>query len=117
MMKSISWILLVCLLCLQVYADETREQQIEKLIKQLQDADSDVRSNAAMALGNVGKDAWRVLRSRLLTSDKKNYMLFLDYEHWQRYLSFLLKESDLDSIHFKINRHFRQLEHSRLTSI
>ena len=50
MMKSISWILLVCLLCLQVYADETREQQIEKLIKQLQDADSDVRSNGAMTL-------------------------------------------------------------------
>ena len=53
MMKSISWILLVCLLCLQVYADETREQQIERLIKQLQDADSDVRSNAAMALGQI----------------------------------------------------------------
>ena len=60
------------------------------------------------------KDAWRVLRSRLLTSDKKNYMLFLDYEHWQRYLAFLLKKSDLDSIHYKINRHFRQLEHGLL---
>jgi hypothetical protein len=63
------------------------------------------------------KDAWRVLRSRLLTSDKKNYMLFLDYEHWQKYLAFLLKKSDLDSIHCKINRHFRQLEHSRLISV
>ena len=60
MMKSISWILLVCLLCLQVYADETREQQIEKLIKQLQDADSDVRSNAAMALREIGESAKNV---------------------------------------------------------
>ena len=36
-------ILLICFLSLLGYADETREQQIEKLIKQLQDADSDVR--------------------------------------------------------------------------
>ena len=48
------------MLCLQVYADETREQQIEKLIKQLQDADSDVRSNAAMALREIGESAKNV---------------------------------------------------------
>tara|TARA_B100000745_G_scaffold289456_1_gene227585 strand:- start:149 stop:295 length:147 start_codon:yes stop_codon:yes gene_type:complete len=38
-MKSGSWILLICLLSLLAYADETQEQQVERLIKQLQDAD------------------------------------------------------------------------------
>ena len=56
-MKSISWILLVCLLCLQVYADETREQQVERLIRELQDSDSDIRSIAAVTLGEIGAEA------------------------------------------------------------
>ena len=59
-MKSISCILLVCLLSLLAYAEETQEQQVERLIKQLQDADSDVRSNAAMALREIGEGAKNV---------------------------------------------------------
>jgi tryptophan synthase alpha subunit len=43
MMKSISSTLSVCPLSLMGYAEETQEQQVEKLIKQLQDQDSDVR--------------------------------------------------------------------------
>ena len=43
MIKSVRWILLVRLLSLLAYANGTQEQQIERLIKQLQDADSDVR--------------------------------------------------------------------------
>ena len=83
MMKSISWILLVCLLGLMIYADETREQQIEKLIKQLQDADSDVRSNAAMTLtheisqGNIGsevKDVIHTLVQRLQDRDAEGFV-------------------------------------------
>ena len=42
MIKSVRWILLVRLLSLLAYANETQEQQVEKLIKQLQDQDSDV---------------------------------------------------------------------------
>ena len=42
------------------YAEETQEQQVERLIKQLQDADSDVRSNAAMALREIGEGAKNV---------------------------------------------------------
>ena len=67
MMKSISWILLVCLLGLMVYADETQEQEVERLIRELQDADSDVRSNAAMTLtheisqGNIGSEVKDVI--------------------------------------------------------
>ena len=59
-MRSVSWILLICLLSLLAYADETQEQQVERLIKQLQDADSDVRSNAAMALREIGESAKNV---------------------------------------------------------
>jgi len=41
-MKSISSTLSVCPLSLMGYTEETQEQQVEKLIKQLQDQDSDV---------------------------------------------------------------------------
>ncbi len=37
MMKSISCILLICILGLMAYAEETQEQKVERLIKQLQD--------------------------------------------------------------------------------
>ena len=57
MMKSISCILLVCLLGLMAYAEETQEQQVERLIKELQDPDSDVRSIAAVTLGEIGSEA------------------------------------------------------------
>ncbi len=43
MMKSISSTLSVCPLSLMGYEEETQEQQVGKLIKQLQDQDSDVR--------------------------------------------------------------------------
>ena len=39
---------------LLVYADETQEQKVERLIKELQDEDSGVRVNAAWALGEIG---------------------------------------------------------------
>ena len=39
---------------LLVYADETQEQKVERLIKELQDEDSVVRVNAAWALGGIG---------------------------------------------------------------
>ena len=53
-------VLLVGFFGLLGYAEETREQQVERLIKQLQDADSDVRSNAAMALREIGEGAKNV---------------------------------------------------------
>ena len=56
-MKSGSWILLICLLSLLAYADETQEQQVERLIKQLRDQDSNVRANTAEALGEIGGGA------------------------------------------------------------
>ena len=56
-MKSISCILLVCLLSLLAYADETQEQQVERLIRELQDSDSDIRSIAAVTLGEMGPEA------------------------------------------------------------
>ena len=36
------------------YADETQEQQVERLIKLLQDQNGDVRKNAATALIRIG---------------------------------------------------------------
>ena len=36
---------------------ETQEQRVERLIKQLQDADSDVRFDAILALGQIGERA------------------------------------------------------------
>ena len=36
MMKPTSWMLLACLLGLIAYAEETQEQKVERLIKQLQ---------------------------------------------------------------------------------
>ena len=39
------------------YADETQEQQVERLIKLLQDQNGDVRKNAASTLGSIGEGA------------------------------------------------------------
>ena len=39
------------------YADETQEQQVERLIKLLQDLNGDVRKNAASTLGSIGEGA------------------------------------------------------------
>ena len=57
MMKSISCILLICILGLMAYAEETQEQKVERLIKQLQDQDVDVRAFAIEALGDIGSEA------------------------------------------------------------
>jgi len=44
-------------LSLPAYAEEPQEQQVERLIRELQDADSNVLSIAAGALGNIGEGA------------------------------------------------------------
>ena len=56
-MKSVNCILLVCLLGLVAHTEETQEQQVERLIRELQDGDSNVRSNAAYALSSIGEGA------------------------------------------------------------
>jgi len=43
------------------YADETQEQQVERLIKLLQDQNGDVRKNAASTLGSIGEGAINVV--------------------------------------------------------
>ena len=54
-MRSVSWILLlVCLFSLVASAGEIQESQVESLIKQLQDEDAEVRSNAVQALEKIG---------------------------------------------------------------
>ena len=53
MRKSVSCILLVCLLGLMAYAEETQEQQVQRLIGELQDEDFNVRSNAVRALRKI----------------------------------------------------------------
>ena len=50
-------VLLVGFFGLLGYAEETQEQQVERLIRELQDADSNVLSIAAGALGNIGEGA------------------------------------------------------------
>ena len=57
MMKSMSWMLLACLLGLMAYAEETQEQKVERLIRELQNEDSNVRSNAAFALSSIEEGA------------------------------------------------------------
>ena len=57
MMKSISCILLICIFGLVGYAEETQEQKVERLIKQLQDQNVDVRAFAIEALGDIGSEA------------------------------------------------------------
>ena len=53
-MRSVSWILLlVCLFSLVASAGEIQESQVESLIKQLQDEDAEVRSNAVEVFGQI----------------------------------------------------------------
>jgi len=78
MMKSISCILLVCLLGLMAYAEETQEQKVERLIRELQNEDSNVRSNAAFALSAIGEgavDAVPALRQLLQDKSAKRFVL------------------------------------------
>ena len=53
-MKSISRILLVCPLNLVGHVEETQEEQVERLIGELQDENEDVRWNAVEALRQIG---------------------------------------------------------------
>ena len=53
-MKSISRILLVCPLNLVGHVEETQEEQVERLIGELQDENEDVRWNAVEVLGQIG---------------------------------------------------------------
>jgi len=53
-MKSISWILLVCPLSLMGYVEEKQEEQVERLIGELQDENEDVRWNATKTLKQIG---------------------------------------------------------------
>ena len=53
-MKSISRILLVCPLNLVGHVEETQEEQVEKLIGELQDENEDIRWNAVEVLGQIG---------------------------------------------------------------
>ena len=53
-MKSISRILLVCPLNLEGYVEETQEEQVERLIGELQDENEDVRWNVTKALKQIG---------------------------------------------------------------
>ena len=53
-MKSISSILLVCPLNLVGHVEETQEEQVERLIGELQDQNEDVRWNAVEALRQIG---------------------------------------------------------------
>ena len=54
MMKSISRILLVCPLNLVGHVEETQEEQVERLIGELQDQNEDVRWNVTKALNQIG---------------------------------------------------------------
>ena len=54
MMKTISCILLVCPLSLMGYVEETQEEQVERLIGELQDENEDVRWNVTKALKQIG---------------------------------------------------------------
>ena len=49
--------LLVGLVCIWMGGCQTQEQKIERLIKQLQDQDSQVRGSAGVALGDIGPEA------------------------------------------------------------
>ena len=73
-MKSISRALLLAfILGLLAYAEETQEQQVDRLIRELQNSDSDIRSIAAVTLGEIGpeaKDAVPALIQALRDQDK-----------------------------------------------
>ena len=70
MRKSVSCILLVCLLGLMAYAEETQEQQVQRLIGELQDEDFNVRSNAVGALRKIGEGAVPALIQALQDKDQ-----------------------------------------------
>jgi len=61
-----------------VYAEKTQEQKVERLIRELQNEDSNVRSNAAFALSAIGEgavDAVPALRQLLQDKSAKRFVL------------------------------------------
>ena len=54
--KSVSWILLICPLSLMGYVEEkeTQGEQVERVVRDLQDENEDVRWNAVEALKEIG---------------------------------------------------------------
>ena len=69
--------LLVGCFRLLAYAEETQEQQVERLIRELQDSDSDIRSIAAVTLGEMGpeaKDAVPALIQLLQDQDAEGFV-------------------------------------------
>jgi len=74
---TITMFLFVRFFGLLACGEEAQEQQLERLIRELQDADSDVRSNAAMALGEIGpeaKDAVPTLIQLLQNEDAEGFV-------------------------------------------
>ena len=60
---------------LLAYAEETQEQQVERLIRELQDEDSNIRSNAEFALSSIGEGAKEAVPAlRQLLQDKDVYV-------------------------------------------
>ena len=61
---------------LLVYADETQEQQVERLIKLLQGQNGDVRKNAASTLGSIGEGAMNAVPAliQLLQDQVSNHL-------------------------------------------
>ena len=68
--------------------------------------------NVDITTEGTWKKQFNKLRSFLLTDDKKNYQVFIDYKQWEKYLSQFFKEENKDSIHYKINQKSEQLEES-----
>lgn len=49
------------------------------------------------------KNQFNKLRTFLLTDDKRNYEVFIDYKQWISYLGQYFKKVNIDCIHYKIN--------------
>ena len=85
-MKSVSCILLIRFLSLPAYAEEPQEQQVERLIRELQDADSNVLSIAAGALGNIGEGAVDAVPTLIQAWQDQNADVRM-YTRWKKELS------------------------------
>ena len=75
-LRIITTMFLFVVLGLLVYADETQEQQVERLIKLLQDQNGDVRKNAASTLGSIGEGAMNAVPAliQLLQDQVSNHL-------------------------------------------
>ena len=75
-LRIITTMFLFVVFGLLVYADETQEQQVERLIKLLQDQNGDVRKNAASTLGSIGEGAMNAVPAliQLLQDQVSNHL-------------------------------------------